>query len=130
MSKPQYETKGPVLKVENLSVAYDGKVIIKDINFTEHDTVRSGKAQGKPCIWAVWRGKSTLFGRYQGLEAPTTGKVLVADYTSFKGNGEVIPLKTVHEGDVGFVDKNTPFSAQDRHASTAFRHAKKHGNCQ
>ena len=45
--KHTYDKKDTVLHVENLSVVYGEKTIIKDINFTEYDTVRPGMNQGQ-----------------------------------------------------------------------------------
>jgi ABC-type sulfate/molybdate transport systems ATPase subunit len=107
MSKAQYEQKGPVLQVENLSVAYEGKVIIKNINFTELDTVRHGETQGQTIAFVgrSGRGKSTLFRALSGLEKPTTGSVQICNLSMFNGDNSNIPLKPVQEGDVGFVDQ-------------------------
>ena len=49
-----YEEKDIILHVENLSVVYDGKTIINNVNFVERDTVRPGLSQDKPSpFWAV-----------------------------------------------------------------------------
>jgi ABC-type nitrate/sulfonate/bicarbonate transport system ATPase subunit len=101
-----YEQKDTILHVENLSVAYDGKVIIKDINFTEKDTIRTGKQQGQiiAFLGRSGRGKSTLFKALTGLEKPTTGRILIPDMTQPATNGQQ-PAKMVQEGDVGFVNQ-------------------------
>lgn len=102
----QYEQKDTVLHVENLSVAYDGKVIISDINLVEKDVVRPGKKQGQTIavLGRSGRGKSTLFRALTGLEKPATGCVLIPDYSKPAENG-MQPAKQVEEGDVGFVNQ-------------------------
>lgn len=107
MVKNHYESKDIILKVEDLSIAYDGKVILQNVNFEEKDTVRLGATQGQTIAFVgrSGRGKSTLFRALSGLEAPTTGSVLIPDLKKYDPTKEGIPLKQVHEGDVGFVDQ-------------------------
>jgi len=101
-----YEEKHTILHVDNLSVAYGDRVIISDINFIEKDVVRQGKEQGQTVAFVgrSGRGKSTLFRALTGLEEPTTGKVLIPDYSKPVADG-MQPAKKVMEGDVGFVDQ-------------------------
>lgn len=100
-----YSIKDTILYVENLSVAYDGKVIIKDINFTEKDIHREAVETGQviAILGRSGRGKSTLFKALTGLVKPTSGQVLIRD---IKNSTETdIKAKMVEEGDVGFVDQ-------------------------
>ncbi len=100
-----YSIKDTILYVENLSVAYDGKVIIKDINFTEKDIHREDVVTGQviAILGRSGRGKSTLFKALTGLVKPTSGQVLIRD---IKNSTETdIKAKMVEEGDVGFVDQ-------------------------
>jgi ABC-type nitrate/sulfonate/bicarbonate transport system ATPase subunit len=101
-----YEQKGVILHVENLSVSYGDKVIIRDINFNEKDTVRPNRQQGQiiAFLGRSGRGKSTLFRALTGLEKPATGRVLIPDLLKPVNNGQQ-PAKQVQEGDVGFVNQ-------------------------
>lgn len=101
-----YDQKDIVLHAESISVVYDGKTILKDINFAERDTIRPGRAQGQTIAFVgrSGRGKSTLFKILTGLETPATGRVLIPDYSQPVSNGQQ-PAKIVQEGDVGFVNQ-------------------------
>lgn len=98
-----YTLDGTILFVENLSVAYDGKVVIKDISFEEKNVVREGKTTGQTIavVGRSGRGKSTLFKALTGLVKPATGRVLISDVARTEKNA----AKEVREGDVGFVDQ-------------------------
>lgn len=101
-----YEQKEIILHVENLSIVYDGKTIIKDVNFVEKNTVRPGTNQGQTIAFLgrSGRGKSTLFRALTGLEKPTGGRVLIPDFSKQAENNQQ-PAKMVEEGDVGFVNQ-------------------------
>ncbi|NII24875.1 ABC transporter ATP-binding protein [Pseudoflavitalea sp. X16] len=101
-----YEQKDTILHVENLCVAYGDKVILRDVNLLERDTIREGKSQGQviAVLGRSGRGKSTLFRALTGLENPTSGRVLIPDYSKPASNGKQ-PAKLVQEGDVGFVNQ-------------------------
>ncbi|GAA3510458.1 hypothetical protein GCM10022393_24910 [Aquimarina addita] len=98
-----YSTESTLLYVENLSVAYGDKIVIKDINFVEKDVIREGDVTGQviAVVGRSGRGKSTLFRALTGLVKPTTGKVLIADVATELEND----AKEVQEGDIGFVDQ-------------------------
>lgn len=92
-----------LLYVEDLSVSFGEKTVIKDINFVEKDVVRKDNITGQVIAFVgrSGRGKSTLFKALTGLISPTTGKVLIAD-TVTGNDGDA---KKVEEGDIGFVDQ-------------------------
>jgi len=104
MKEVKYEFKETLLYVENLSVAYDGVTIIKDINLVEKDVV-SNQQQLTGQIIAVLgrsgRGKSTFFKALTGLVPPSSGKIMIKDFTKNESNA----AKVVGEGDIGFVDQ-------------------------
>jgi ABC-type nitrate/sulfonate/bicarbonate transport system ATPase subunit len=117
-----YEQKDTILHVEDLSVSYGDKVIIDNINFVEKDTVREGKSQGQTIAFLgrSGRGKSTLFRTLTGLLQPTTGKVMIPDFSKPATNDRQ-PAKLVEEGDVGFVDqKYTLFRHKTVYAALVF----------
>jgi ABC-type nitrate/sulfonate/bicarbonate transport system ATPase subunit len=100
----EFEFKETLLYVENLSVAYDGTTIIKDITITEKDVVRNGKESTGQVIAVVGRsgrGKSTFFKALTGLVQPNSGKILIKDFESKEENS----AKEVKEGNIGFVNQ-------------------------
>lgn len=101
-----YEQKDIILHVENLSVAYGDKVIVKDVNFIERNVTRNDVTQGQiiAVVGRSGRGKSTLFRALTGMVPPTTGRVLIPNYALQPKDG-LQPAKAVEEGDVGFVDQ-------------------------
>ena len=99
-----YKETSTVLYVENLSVGYDGKTILKDVNFVEKDVVREGHestGQTIAFIGRSGRGKSTLFKALTGLLKPTTGQILITDLSTEDEDD----AKVLTEGDMGFVDQ-------------------------
>jgi ABC-type nitrate/sulfonate/bicarbonate transport system ATPase subunit len=102
-----YQEKETILHVKDLSIAYNGRVIIENINLEEKNIVLdNGKVQGQTIAFLgrSGRGKSTFFRALTGLEKPTTGVVLIPDYSKEISNG-LQPAKKVQEGDVGFVNQ-------------------------
>jgi ABC-type nitrate/sulfonate/bicarbonate transport system ATPase subunit len=100
----EHSFKEALLYVENLSVAYDDKVIIKDVSLIEKDVVRAGIENTGQIIAIVGRsgrGKSTFFKALTGLVQPNSGKILIKDFESKEANA----AKPVKEGDIGFVDQ-------------------------
>ena len=115
-----YQFKETLLYVENLSVAYDETVIIKDISLSEKDVVRPSKENTGQIIAFVGRsgrGKSTFFKALTGLVSPNSGKILIRDFESKDANA----AKPVKEGDIGFVDqKYTLFRHKTVHQTLKF----------
>lgn len=100
----KYEFKETLLYVENLSVAYDDTVIIKDINLIEKDVVRENvdcTGQVVAFLGRSGRGKSTFFKALTGLIPSTSGKILIRDFENKEPNA----AKPVKEGDIGLVDQ-------------------------
>ncbi|MCB9260989.1 MAG: ABC transporter ATP-binding protein [Flavobacteriales bacterium] len=99
-----FEYKDTLLYVENLSVAYDDHLIIKDISFSEKDVVRAGhKSTGQVIAFVgrSGRGKSTLFRALTGLVPLRSGRVLIKDFNAQNTDA----AKEIKEGDIGFVDQ-------------------------
>ncbi|MDO8599753.1 MAG: ATP-binding cassette domain-containing protein [bacterium] len=90
-----------LLQCEGLSVVYGESVILRDVNFEVRDLVRPGHVTGQVIglLGPSGRGKTQLFRRIAGLDAPTTGFVRIAV------NGE---LRPVQRGEVGVVAQHYP----------------------
>jgi ABC-type nitrate/sulfonate/bicarbonate transport system ATPase subunit len=100
----EYSFSETLLYVENLSVVYDDKIIIKDVSLIEKDVKRAGiehTGQTIAIVGRSGRGKSTFFKALTGLVKPNSGKVLIKDFQSKDQNA----AKAVNEGDIGFVDQ-------------------------
>src|ERR1700712_2947215 len=92
-----YERSKVLLKAENVGLAYTGKTILRDINFTIHDIIRPDVCQGQvvSLIGRSGIGKTQLFKILAGMHKPTSGAVLIGD-----------DLHEVQEGEVGVVSQN------------------------
>lgn len=99
-----YKETKTLLYVNDVSLGYDGKSILKNINFDIKDIVREGHESTGQVIAFIGRsgrGKSTLFKGLTGLLKPTQGQVLITDLTTDDEND----AKPLDEGDMGFVDQ-------------------------
>ncbi|WP_316769687.1 ATP-binding cassette domain-containing protein [Pedobacter frigiditerrae] len=116
----KHQYKETLLYIENLSVAYDDHIIIKDITLTEKDVVRDGIEHTGQVIAFVGRsgrGKSTFFKAITGLVPCKTGKILIKDFEAIEPN----VAKVVKEGNIGFVDqKYTLFRHKTVHQTLKF----------
>jgi ABC-type multidrug transport system ATPase subunit len=106
-----YTLAEDLLVVENLSVAYGSKIIIRDIGnaqipFVIKDIKRENLQQGQTVavLGRSGRGKSTLFKAITGIVKPSSGCIKIPD-TKTPGN-----FCDVKEGNVGFVQQNFPLS--------------------
>ena len=93
-----------LIYVENLECGYEGKTILKNINFTVKNIVRDGREHTGQIIAFIGRsgrGKSTLFKTLTCLIKPLDGKILITDLST----EETDDAKHLEEGDIGFVDQ-------------------------
>lgn len=88
-----------LLKIDHVSLSYDDKVILRDVNAEIRDIVREGRTQGQVVgfLGPSGIGKTQLFRIVAGLNHPTSGQVLV--------NSTLTPVKA---GMVGVVPQNYP----------------------
>jgi ABC-type nitrate/sulfonate/bicarbonate transport system ATPase subunit len=88
-----------LLKIDHVSLSYEDKVILRDVNAEICDIVRAGHTQGQVVgfLGPSGIGKTQLFRIIAGLNHPTSGQVLV--------NSTLTPVKA---GMVGVVAQNYP----------------------
>ena len=97
-SHQEYTIGDPILQVRNVNMAFDGHVVLRDVNFDIFDIRRPGTTtQGQvfSILGKSGAGKTTLANIIAGLWEPTSGQVLM-------GKDE----KPVQPGEVGFVFQN------------------------
>lgn len=99
-----YKLTDTILYLDNVSLGYDNKIILKDINLIEKDIIREDKEATGQIIAVIGRsgrGKSTLFKALTGLLKPLSGKILMTDMKTDNTEDAI----EVSEGMVGFVDQ-------------------------
>lgn len=99
-----YQAKEILLQVTDLNCGYDGKIILKDVNFTEKDITRTNinsTGQVTAFIGRSGRGKSTLFKTLTGLLRPLSGQMAINSLLI----DDPAKAKLLREGDIGFVDQ-------------------------
>jgi ABC-type nitrate/sulfonate/bicarbonate transport system ATPase subunit len=103
-----YTKKEVLLRVEDVSLSYDGACILQDINFCVHDIVRPGLQQGQ-VVSLVGRsgiGKTQLFRLLSGLQKPGTGSITIRERMPVeRGNGaiDLYRERVVQPGDMGVI---------------------------
>ncbi|OGZ11319.1 MAG: hypothetical protein A3C93_05255 [Candidatus Lloydbacteria bacterium RIFCSPHIGHO2_02_FULL_54_17] len=96
---PLYEKREVLLSTENVCLEFDGKPVLRDVNVMIQNVVRPDMEQGQVvCLLGPSGiGKTQLFRILSGLNAPTSGNVLVGT-----------ERKPVKRGEVGVVAQHYP----------------------
>jgi len=99
MANTSYSFGKTLLKIENVSLEYDGRPVLKNVNAEVRDIIVPGRVQGQVVgfLGPSGCGKTSLFHIIAGLNAPTSGRVSV--------NGFDRPVKA---GEVGVVAQSYP----------------------
>ena len=94
-----YQKADILLSVENVSLQYGDKHILRDINFQIRDIIRPGKVQGQvvSIIGVSGSGKSSLFNILSKYNEPTSGTIKIG-----------VDQHPVQLGEVGVVPQNYP----------------------
>lgn len=106
-----YTKKAILLESKNVSLSYDGKCILRDIDFCIRDVVRPGFQQGQ-VVSLVGRsgiGKTQLFRILSGLKKPDSGSVTIRERKPAEtsdGAIEIWQQRTVQPGDMGVIFQN------------------------
>lgn len=92
-----YQKEAVILQAENISLQYDDKKILRDVNFKIHNITRPDCCQGQvvSLIGRSGIGKTQLFKILAGLNQPTSGTIKIGE-----------DLHLVKEGEVGVVSQN------------------------
>ena len=93
------EYKDTILKLTDVSFAYDGRPVLRDVDLEVRDIVRPGMSQGQvvALLGPSGVGKTTVFRLLAGLMQPDKGSVTVTE--------QMVPVKA---GMVGVVAQNYP----------------------
>ena len=99
MATIPYSFGKTLLKIDNVSVEYDGRPVLNGVTAEIQDIIVPGRVQGQVVgiLGPSGCGKTTLFRVIAGLHAPTSGRVTV--------NGFDRPVKA---GEVGVVAQSYP----------------------
>lgn len=94
-----YKKEERLLTVENLSLSFKDKVVLRDINFSIDNITRPDVHQGQvvALLGLSGSGKTQLFRCIAGLQTPTTGSITM--------NPEKVPVVA---GQVGVVQQSYP----------------------
>jgi ABC-type nitrate/sulfonate/bicarbonate transport system ATPase subunit len=96
---PEYTLGSTLLRIENVSLIYDGRTILKNVSAEVKDIVRPNVTTGQVVgfLGPSGIGKSQLFRIIAGLSQPTSGRVTINSFD-----------RPVRVGEVGVVAQNYP----------------------
>jgi ABC-type nitrate/sulfonate/bicarbonate transport system ATPase subunit len=101
-----------LLKIEDVSLEYSGKQILKGVNAEIKDIKRAGYVTGQVVgfLGPSGIGKTQLFRIIAGLNKPTSGRVLLGNCECGRSDCNAEGC-SVEAGDVGVVSQNYPLFA-------------------
>ena len=106
-----YTKQDVLLQATDVSLSYDRRCILYDINFTIRDIVRPGLLQGQ-VVSLVGRsgiGKTQLFRLLSGLQRPDAGEITIRERVPSArpdGSIQVYRDRIVKPGDMGVIFQN------------------------
>ena len=106
-----YVKKDVLLQATDVSLSYDRRCILYDIDFTIRDIVRPGLQQGQ-VVSLVGRsgiGKTQLFRLLSGLQRPDSGEITIRERVPSArpdGSIQVFRDRIVQPGDMGVIFQN------------------------
>jgi ABC-type nitrate/sulfonate/bicarbonate transport system ATPase subunit len=106
-----YTKKDVLLKATDVSLSYDRRCILYDIDFTIRDIVRPGLQQGQ-VVSLVGRsgiGKTQLFRLLSGLQRPDSGEITIRERVPSArrdGSIQIYRDRIVQPGDMGVIFQN------------------------
>ena len=106
-----YTKKDVLLQATDVSLSYDRRCILYDIDFTIRDIVRPGLQQGQ-VVSLVGRsgiGKTQLFRLLSGLQRPDSGEITIRERVPSArpdGSIQVFRDRIVQPGDMGVIFQN------------------------
>jgi polar amino acid transport system ATP-binding protein/sulfate transport system ATP-binding protein/NitT/TauT family transport system ATP-binding protein len=106
-----YTKKDVLLQATDVSLSYDRRCILYDIDFTIRDIVRPGLQQGQ-VVSLVGRsgiGKTQLFRLLSGLQRPDSGEITIRERVPSArrdGSIQIYRDRIVQPGDMGVIFQN------------------------
>ena len=99
MAAPTYSFGKTLLRIDNVSLEYDGRPVLSGVSAEVRDIIVPGKIQGQVVgiLGPSGCGKTTLFRIIAGLHPPTSGRVSVNGFD-----------RPVMAGEVGVVAQSYP----------------------
>ena len=99
MATPNYSFGKTLLKIDNVSLEYDGRPVLSNVTAEVKDIIVPGRVQGQVVgiLGPSGCGKTTLFRIIAGLHSPTSGRVSVNGFD-----------RPVQAGEVGVVAQSYP----------------------